>query len=1128
MSTEEIKIVENILEGFLNPAKEIRDQAQMKFSELSQNFPALCFCLSKLVSESQNVKNKTFACVALRKLLEIKGNEIGNKKWENMDSNIKEEIKSNLINALVINTEPSLNNKICDTICGISSCVYESDEKWEQLIHYVITNFSMELTPQTMSATENSLSILSQIYFVCNEEMQKHSELFINAFKKYFTTDNLNLKTRTVSCISEIFASCEKKQLKVYRQFSMNILETILKCAENVKEESNLLTNLDVLAAMCQEYPIMFKKHFGDIFILMGKLIEKKDDIADNIRELAFEVILSLATKYPKLIKENEKMKILLELIFKYALEMDDEVPAEWLNPKSDSLINEDVIPEEKLHSSLLLIERLLENGDNQKQVLGLIADIVFMFIKNESHWRYKYIGFMVVSQICESIDDIKNICHIFPEIYANLNNAHPKIRFACLECINSFSEQFSPIFQNENYIHVIGNCLSLFKDPSLRIRMEACFCLESFFESVNDQVAMEYCEKILNEIFAIFLQEEVQVNLIDSLVNLTCEIVKALDDKFKPYSDKCMEIFCEFLFKIYKMKVKSSLFGPLLVVISTIGPISKESFEKYLPSLIEISVDIQNNVSSFEDPVLKSLGVAWEAMIPLVNEKSPNAIPSIIESSLKLITKTPTISVSSNPDTKFDLGDLLSEEVKKESDEGEKMNINTAETNELADSIELINVFIEGFDQNYLPYVEFTEQTIMPLNNYQINNTVRGTSITVLDTLTTIISKYSSVENFHAKVKQYISRIFEVLEKEEDDDNVSIMLETLQNIFETAKLFLTTPEINSMFAKFIDIFNKIEKSRTELVKHKETQEEALNKEKLSNLKEDDSDNEFEDDEDDLNMLEYDIDNLENILTGFSDVMGTIFKHHKNLCLEVVNNLIVEYLPRYFKDESSNFEKKLGFFILDDMIEYLGQELLYNFWNDIFQILIKHSNTKLCSTRQAVIYGIGEFAKFTKVDYQIYAQTSIEALINAYNVPRLESDEKEAYNAARDNCTASIGKVIKYQGEKIDLKGTIEKWVHFLPIEEDKSEGKEQYELLCEIILKRSELIVGDNYKNLPQIIRVLSKAYKTSFSETSIDDNINIIMKNFKENSSLHVYVQEAIKISEDKVANKIKDFFK
>merc|ERR1712151_919391 len=350
----------------------------------------------------------------------------------------------------------------------------------------------------------------------------------------------------------------------------------------------------------------------------------------------------------------------------------------------------------------------------------------------------------------------------------------------------------------------------------------------------------------------------------------------------------------------------------------------------------------------------------------------------------------------------------------------------------------------------------------------------------------------------------------------------------TLQEMFEIAKLFLTAPEINSMFAKFIDMFNKIQKSRNELVKGKETAEETLKKEKQNFVKDDDSDNEFEDDEENIDMFEYDINNLENILTGFSDVMGTIFKHHKNLCLEVVNTLLQECLPKYFQDGSSNFDKKLGFFILDDMIEYLGQELLMNYWNDMFQILIKHSTSTICSLRQAVIYGIGEFAKYTKTDYEKYQQGSLEALVAAFNVPRQEGDLKEAHQSARDNATASIGKIIKYQGEKIDLKTVCDKWISFLPIEEDKSEGKEQYELLCKIVLERSDIIVGENNKDLPQIIKVLSRAYKTGFSEEKIDENIALIMKNFKENASLHVFVDEAVKISNDKVANKIKDFFK
>jgi len=240
MSAEELQIVENILEGFLNPEKKVRDQAQIKFNELSNNFAALIFCLSKVIQESSKLQNKTFACVALRKLVEVKASEIGNPKWEKIDLQLKETIKLNLLTALVNNTQNSLNSKICDTICTVASNIYELEEKWDDLIKYLVNNFSADYNVNTAEHVENSLNILSQIYLMNYDEFHKSSNLFIECFKKYFATDNLSLRTKTISCISEMISSTEKKHLKVYRQFSMNILETILKCADNPKEENNV------------------------------------------------------------------------------------------------------------------------------------------------------------------------------------------------------------------------------------------------------------------------------------------------------------------------------------------------------------------------------------------------------------------------------------------------------------------------------------------------------------------------------------------------------------------------------------------------------------------------------------------------------------------------------------------------------------------------------------------------------------------------------------------------------------------------------------------------------------------------------------------------------------------------
>lgn len=72
------------------------------------------------------------------------------------------------------------------------------------------------------------------------DEFSKSTNIFIECFKKFFASDNVSLRTKTICCISEMISSTEKNHLKVFRPFSMSILETILKCADNPKEENNV------------------------------------------------------------------------------------------------------------------------------------------------------------------------------------------------------------------------------------------------------------------------------------------------------------------------------------------------------------------------------------------------------------------------------------------------------------------------------------------------------------------------------------------------------------------------------------------------------------------------------------------------------------------------------------------------------------------------------------------------------------------------------------------------------------------------------------------------------------------------------------------------------------------------
>ena len=65
------------------------------------------------------------------------------------------------------------------------------------------------------------------------------------------------------------------------------------------------------------------------------------------------------------------------------------------------------------------------------------------------------------------------------------------------------------------------------------------------------------------------------------------------------------------------------------------------------------------------------------------------------------------------------------------------------------------------------------------------------------------------------------------------------------------------------------------------------------------------------------------IEELETLLTSLSDFFGVLLETYKNLTLELVDKIIKEYLPNYFKEKSSNSEKTIELLLIDDITEFL-------------------------------------------------------------------------------------------------------------------------------------------------------------------------------------------------------------
>ena len=112
--SEESKMIEPILKNLLSPNNEERRKNEAQILELiKKNKIGLVLCLTQILNSSQEKEVVLYAAVISRKLLVVPENQNVNQNWVSAPNDIKEQIKTNLINALVKFTDKFMKKKNC-------------------------------------------------------------------------------------------------------------------------------------------------------------------------------------------------------------------------------------------------------------------------------------------------------------------------------------------------------------------------------------------------------------------------------------------------------------------------------------------------------------------------------------------------------------------------------------------------------------------------------------------------------------------------------------------------------------------------------------------------------------------------------------------------------------------------------------------------------------------------------------------------------------------------------------------------------------------------------------------------------------------------------------------------------
>ena len=916
--SNEYQLVEQIIKGLMNPNNEERKKNEAQLMDLMQkNKIGLVLCLTQILDLSTDSSCILYAAVIARKLIQVPEGESSNLSWKSAPNDIKEQIKDNLMKVLIKCTDKNLKKKIGNIVGNLYETISFSEEKWDTVLKYIAEGFKLPLTPENALNIDSAVYMLSKVFPYATKELTPGIDVFIDGFKKYFKEGSLQIQTNSVEAICEILGgNLSKDNKKKFKDLIFNILETILKCFES-NDADNLKLTLFALSDLAQVQPAMLKKSFRDIMILMGKIIENKNLDEDSLRGVAFEVIISIVENHPKVISEdNEKLNMLINSIYRYAMEIDEDIDEDWLTPKSLSITEMDFIPEEKLDEALSLIDRIIL-GCKSKVVLPLISKIVMELLNHKAEsWKYKYIAYVSVGKIANYVEHIKDIEQIIPIILDDIKSENPKIRYGCLYCISEFSTELKDEFTEFYADKVIPSiCNLVMNDNVLRCKLQGYDSLESFINESSEDVLGKYTQDILDALFVNFLKsnKECPQSMQEAILDCLGELLSRNKSTFSQYSLKTFNILAEYLGKNLKNNDYSNinLFGLLIEILTKVGEDCPDLLKKGTKDIAETLINFQNNIKNFKGEISQYFVASWERILPYIKTDYKDLIPSIINSIICVITKPPEMSIDSNPEKKIDIQDFLKDinEKEKVTLEKKKITIVTSETEEYSSFIDLLNLILSELKEFAIPYIDLIEKQAKSIISYP-NIDIRGKAATIFPKIVNIIATAGDQAKLSQYLKNYLTILVGAAEKETENEVVSYLLQSVDDCITGHDKTLSQEEVNQLFYKLFGIFDKVEKNRINLNKEKGVKELETEKKKAEPQDEDIDDNYEE--EIALDNIKEGIEGVEDIITAFSDAIGALFKTHKEFSMEIAKKMISEVLPKYFQQNASNFEKKNG------------------------------------------------------------------------------------------------------------------------------------------------------------------------------------------------------------------------
>jgi len=250
-------------------------------------------------------------------------------------------------------------------------------------------------------------------------------------------------------------------------------------------------------------------------------------------------------------------------------------------------------------------------------------------------------------------------------------------------------------------------------------------------------------------------------------------------------------------------------------------------------------------------------------------------------------------------------------------------------------------------------------------------------------------------------------------------------------------------------------------------------------------------------DTEETERLQDEHDQEEELLLDVADLSGKLVRLYRVNFLVVFQNTVLPSFIQMLDPKSPPHERQVALCVFDDMVEYTPAESI-SFFDIYFPAMLNYVGDAHSGVRQAAAYGIGVCAQYTGPRFVANINSSLEALFRVVSLP--DSNTEDNIHA-KENAVSAIGKIIRYNLDKMDVQKILPMWVSLLPVIEDKIESQIVYDNLCYFLETPpfSQLLFGSNPELSKKILSIFSEILGTDLITDTHKGKILSLLKTWQ-----------------------------